>query len=136
MRDNQPKYRQHIKLERKTATREPKDTALIVCEGKRTEPNYLNGLLFFLKIPTASVKITGEQKNHNAVAVVKAAKRCFAEDSRDHVFVVIDGEQQDIEVALKECKKPLEGTEVKIKPILSKPCFEFWLLLHFQYSDK
>lgn len=136
MRENQQKYQQRSKLERKTATRKSRDTVLIVCEGECTEPNYLKGLLFFLKIPAPSVKITGKQKNHNATAVVREAKICFKESYWDHVFVVIDGEQEDIEVAAKECKKPIEGTEVKIQLICSKPCFEFWLLLHFQYSDQ
>ena len=33
---------------------------LVVCEGKKTEPNYFEGIANELKIKTANIKITGE----------------------------------------------------------------------------
>ncbi len=34
---------------------------LIVCEGEATEPNYFNGLRNIERLPTAHVKICGEE---------------------------------------------------------------------------
>ncbi|MBL0143803.1 MAG: hypothetical protein IPP91_17270 [Betaproteobacteria bacterium] len=49
MKENQPKHRQlakeRSKSERKIALRRENGTALLVCEGKCTEPFYLQGLL-------------------------------------------------------------------------------------------
>jgi len=56
---------------------------------------------------------------------------------------VIDAEQDDLNKALKLCEKALqqenkkkEIPEILIEPILSLPCFEVWLLLHFRFSDQ
>jgi hypothetical protein len=46
-----------IKAERKKASRRERGTALVVCEGKCTEPFYVQGLLKHLEISVASVEI-------------------------------------------------------------------------------
>ncbi len=132
-----------IKAERKKASRRERGTALVVCEGKCTEPFYVQGLLKHLEISVASVEIIKGQKNSNAVAVVNRARQRFEQVPRDRVFALIDAEQADLTKALKQCEKPLqhenkkkEIPEIRIEPILSAPCFEVWLLLHFRFSDQ
>lgn len=147
MRDNQAKYRQlakeRAKIQRKQASRRESGSALIVCEGKCTEPFYLRGVLHHLGINEASVEILEGQSDTHAVAIVKRASQRFEQVPRDRVFVVIDAEQDDLAQALKLCDTPLQRAnqkkelmEIKIEPIISTPCFETWLLLHFRYCDQ
>ena len=57
MRDNQPKHRQMRKeqrrLARQKASREGLPAILVVCEGRETEPNYVDGLRAHLRINAA-----------------------------------------------------------------------------------
>ena len=131
------------RAERKYAGRTTKGSALIVCEGEFTEPYYLKGLLTYLNINSANVEIIAGQTRSNAVAVVKRARDRFQQIPRDRVFVVIDGEQADLSRARQLCKTPLQRAnarrgqpEIRIDPIVSLPCFEVWLLLHFRYCDQ
>lgn len=147
MRENQAKHRQlakeRVKAERKKAARRESGSALLVCEGQCTEPFYLQGLLQHLGINAASVEIIEGQSKSNAVAVVNRARQRFEQIPRDRVFVLIDAEQDDLALALKLCKTPLQRAnkkkglpEIGIEPIVSTPCFEVWLLLHFRYCDQ
>jgi hypothetical protein len=147
MQENKGKHRhlakERARAERKKVSRRERGSALLVCEGKCTEPHYLNGLLQHLDISTANVEIIEGQSQSNAVAVVNRARQRFDSAPRDRVFVLIDTEQADLSQALKLCKTPLQRENKKkglplihIEPILSAPCFEVWLLLHFRYCDQ
>lgn len=148
MRDNQPKHRQRAKerrkIERKTSGRKERSTALMVCEGEKTEPNYLRGLLRQFKIsPTSAVIREGNLKT-DAVSVVTRARDEFRSNNEyDRVFAVFDAEHSNLRKALALCGKPVQRKnkkenlpEIYIEPIVSNPCIEFWLLLHFTYSDR
>ncbi|MBN1547133.1 MAG: hypothetical protein JW902_10780, partial [Syntrophaceae bacterium] len=50
------KARKADALRRETQKREPYDVVLIVCEGSKTEPNYLQELRDTLKLSTANVR--------------------------------------------------------------------------------
>lgn len=147
MREKQPKYRQlakeRTKAERKRAVRRESGSVLLVCEGECTEPFYLKGLREHLGINPASVEIIEGQSKSNAVAVINRARERFDQIPRDRVFAVIDAEQHDLAQALNLCKAPLQRgskkkglPEIFIEPIVSTPCFEVWLLLHFRYCDQ
>jgi hypothetical protein len=147
MKDNQPKHRQLAKErnkgERKMPWRHEHGTALLVCEGQCTEPFYLQGVLEHFNIPPARVEIIRGQSKSNAVAVVNRARQRFEQMPRDRVFVIIDAEQADLAQALKLCQTPIQRgsrkkslPEIRIEPIVSAPCFEYWLLLHFRYCDQ
>lgn len=146
MKYSQPKHRQLSKqrcqFKRKEQQRQANKTTLIVCEGRCTEPYYFKGLLDFLGINNAACEIIAGDTQANAVSIVERASRRFQEIPRDFVFVVIDGEQHDLQRALKKCQIPIQRSnrrlgrpEVRIQPIISTPCFEFWLLLHFCFTS-
>lgn len=74
---------------------------------------------------------------------VNRAREYFSHTPRDQVFVVIDGEQVDLPDALALCETPIQRgnnkkgrPEIRIQPIVSHPCFEVWLLLHFRFCDQ
>ncbi len=144
MRDNQPKHRQHArerrKLERKQGIRKGYPTALIVCEGRKTEPAYLTGLIEHLGVYPANVRLIPGTSAADAVAVINLARDHHARTPDfDRVFAVIDAEQHNLAEALRLAHQPLQrddGVAITIEPILSTPCFEVWLLLHFIYTAR
>ena len=144
MRENHPRERQlakeRNKLARRKASRANLPTALIVCEGKKTEPAYLRGLLEQLRVNPANAQIVEGISDTDAVSVVKRAKQLFeASPDFDHVLVVLDAEQNNLPPALKLASVQLRRADrqkISIQPIITNPCFEFWLLLHFTFTTK
>lgn len=110
---------------------------LIYCEGECTESQYFTGLRGDLRgipvqivmgpahgVPTELVRAAVKHKER---AHLNRADRCAPYDS---VWCVMDVEaphpHPDLPEALNTAKR--NGIEVA----LSNPCFELWLLLHFQ----
>lgn len=76
--NNQPKDRQQARdLRRKSAKRQPIERLLIVCEGSKTEPNYLNEIRQDLRLPTANVLVLPSEIGTDPLKVVIYAERLF-----------------------------------------------------------
>ncbi len=126
-------------LARRLARRDGYAKILVVCEGKKTEPNYFRGLKNSLRLGTANVEITGDS-DPNPTCVVAFAKKRYHEEKKnglpfEHVYCVFDKDSHhDYQVALSQIKnaKP-EGV---FHAITSVPCFEYYLLLHYIYSAR
>ncbi len=110
---------------------------LIVCEGRETEPNYLNGFCDAKRINHANVTIVRGDGETDALSLVRKAQRRFEIDRDfDRVFVVCDCENEDLSSARSLAStrlKHITGRQVTVELIVTRPCFEFWLLLHFEY---
>jgi hypothetical protein len=144
MRDNQPKHRQlrkeQRKLTRQRANRQGFPAVLIICEGRETEPNYIRGLCEVHRINQAAVTVCDGTHETDAASLVKKARERFQLDPDfDHVYVVCDDDGQSFERALELTQPPLknrDGRRIAIELVRNKPCFEFWLLLHFEYTAR
>lgn len=143
MRDNHPRSRQaqkrERKLERAKASRRGLPFLLIVCEGAETEPNYLRGLCEARRINLAGLDIKLSGGKTDALSLVNKAIKLFKTKDYDRVFVVLDDDGQPLEEARHLAGKPLRtanGEKIQIELITSRPSFEFWLLLHFEYSSR
>lgn len=144
MRENQPKHRQMRKeqrrLTRQKASREGLPSILIVCEGRETEPNYIAGLCDAKRVNLAAVKIQpGDSATDAAKLVLKARKIFDCDREYDRVFVVCDDDGSSMERARQLAQRPLrrlDGKVIRVELIASRPSFEFWLLLHFEYSAR
>jgi hypothetical protein len=123
------RHRQNL-YRRGPPTREPYDTVLIVCEGEKTEPNYFNGLITTYRLSSANVRI----------ASPGAAPRTVVEHAKERlkefqgVYCVFDGDTDQVEAAVREIRMSSEGKAGQWHAIVSTPCFEVWLGLHFKYS--
>lgn len=144
MRENQPKHRQirkeQRKLARQKASREGMPSVLVVCEGRETEPNYIQGLCAAKCVNLAAVDIRSGGSATDPTALVRKAQRIFdADRDFDRVFVVCDetgaGLQRARQLAQRRLRC-LNGKFVTVELIVSRPSFEFWLLLHFEYSSR
>jgi hypothetical protein len=94
----------------------------IVCEGKQTEPNYINDLIKSLNL-----------KSRFKVLIPKAPQPCQlykkAEKELpmyDLIYIIRDGDVVPDSLS----------TNPKIIEIISTPCFELWFLLHFSDGKK
>lgn len=143
MRDNHPRRRQARREERKLvrarASRQGLPFILIVCEGEETEPNYLRGLCEARRINLAGVDIKPGGGDTDARSLVKKALSLFKAKDYDRVFVVLDDDGQPLEEAVHLAAKKLKtsaGESIQVELIATRPAFEFWLLLHFEYSAR
>ncbi len=122
-------------LRRRRPSREPKPRFLIVCEGEVTEPHYFNEFrrlsrkLIDLKIVPAGVPKTVVQqavklKNKSE----EMAKRSKDENLRyEYVWCLFDiDEHPNVDDAKQQARDNF------LNVAISNPCFELWLLLHFQ----
>jgi len=129
------KARKASSLKRDRARRSPYDTALIVCEGGKTEPNYFKSLRDDLKLNTANVEITGDTGGSAPDNVVEHGLRYYGE--YDKVFCVFDKDSHPTyQQAVDRVKCTKKKKDHTIEVITSVPCFEYWVLLHFQHTTR
>jgi len=126
----------HERLRRRRPHRDPLPRILIVCEGTRTEPLYFQGLrhlqrsLVKLEVPSGGG--TPKTLVERAAELKKAAER-NAKRSRDpnqlydEVWCVFDIDEHPF---VAEARR--QASDNKIRLAISNPCFELWILLHFQ----
>ena len=133
------KERSAIDLVRRRNKREPYSRVLIVCEGKKTEPNYFKELIRHYQISSAHVEITGKGGSSPKSVVALAKSRYNEEkqkgDAFDKVFCVFD---QDSHSSYNNTVDRLHNMKPKdtFVAITSVPAFEYWFLLHYEYSTK
>lgn len=121
---------------REPKLRVPAPRVLLVCEGEQTEPMYFRELIGALRL-SPQVQI-GSHDGSSPDKVVAHAEYLqevarLEGDAFDEVYCVFDRDAHerfvDAVARLKVLNQPLKG-------VVSVPCFEFWLLLHFGYTDK
>jgi hypothetical protein len=148
-KDNQPKHRQEQRdLRRRAAVRQAFERLLIVCEGEKTEPQYLNEIRQDLRLATAHVQVQPGHFGTAPLQVAQYAEHLFLHGSRAHgiearafdrVLVVFDRDEHrtyhqalDKVAALDGRLTNDEKQRIPVQAVVSVPCFELWLLLHFE----
>lgn len=128
---------------RRASFRKPKETILIVCEGKKTEPNYFKSLRQYLRLEVVQVEVIGEGGAPitvvgNAIKMRdkrrKESKTSLLETPFDEIWCVFDTEDLSKNRSYHEAVEKAE--KEKIKLALSNPCIELWFLLHFKDGRK
>ena len=117
-----------------------KSRILIVGEGN-TEANYFKGIGADSRVRQwATLKVVAG-KGGSAVATVKRAigerdQEKRQGDGYDEIWCVIDVEilEKHHALPLKEARETAQREGIKLA--LSNPCFEYWLLLHFERSAR
>ncbi len=128
-------------LRRRQGKRPPYDRILIVTEGSKTEPNYLNEIRIERRVSSAHIKVV-PAGGTQPLKVVEDAERLFRQSKDfEQVYAVFDRDSHPVDSyrnalakaeALNQKLRNSEGKKVRFKAIPSVPCFEFWLLLHFE----
>jgi hypothetical protein len=147
-RDNSPKIRQRAQLERKQTQRASYDRILIVSEGSKTEPLYFKEIKNAHRLQTANVEVHPGALGTEPIQVVRYAKQLFeAGDPHkrvrarafEKVFAIFDRDDHKSYFDALKLAESLDGKlrndakqPVEFKAIASVPCFELWLLLHYE----
>lgn len=124
---------------RRTPFREPKRRLLVVCEGKNTEPQYINGLALCYRNTVLEITIPPERGDprklvelakKNTEEAISIARRNKDDNLKyDEIWCVYDkDDHQRFEDACRMARD--NGFRLAI----SNPSFELWLLLHFRES--
>jgi len=110
---------------------------LVVCEGARTEPEYIKG--FEREARNAAVTVQIPKKRGDPLNLVKLAVRLTknADDRArreadpglkfDEVWCVFDG---DVPARLEAARTLAVSNRFGL--VISNPCIELWLILHFR----
>lgn len=127
-------------LQRQRFERARNTRYLIVCEGTKTEPHYFRELLDDLLIRPQTVRIAPND-GVSPDRVVAHALHLYEEDAAsgdafDTVYCVFDRDKHTTFDAAVQRTKDLGDAGKPLIAITSTPCFEFWLLLHFGYTDQ
>lgn len=122
-------------LARKKARRKPYDVVLIVCEGQKTEPNYFKKLRAHLRLNPANIDIRACPTGSDPMSIVNFALKEHERNKYDHSYCVFDKEQSNYQEALNKVEAQRKKG-ISLHAITSVPCFEYWLLLHFEETSK
>ena len=121
-------------LARGRRRRDPRERVLIVTEGQKTEPLYLEDLVAHYRINAAAVTVVPSTRGSDPLSVVDVALKTDRHERRlgeqyDRVYCVFDRDSHaNFDAASDKAKA--KG----LLPARSWPCFEFWLLLHYRYT--
>lgn len=81
--DNQPKHRRIERdLRRKSAIRNRIERLLIVCEGSKTEPQYIDEIRQDLRLTTTHIRVIGPGYGTDPLSVVDYAEHLFLNGDR------------------------------------------------------
>lgn len=123
-----------------------KKAFLIACEGVCTEPNYIKNLVNIEKLSKkiaegTTVKIAPHQHSDPLGVLTDLLSTSNKEDF-DECWIVIDRDavefkgkgfgghtEENFNQAISEAEKN------NVKVAFSNPCFELWIILHFEYRD-
>jgi len=133
------KKRKKERQDRKHHTREPKPNSyLIVTEGAKTEPYYFEGLADHINakfgkgiiVEKPELNIIGEGKC--TVSLVESAMKILNRVPilYENVWIVFDKDDfHDFDEAIEKAKIS------EFKVAWTNQSFEYWIYLHFEYSD-
>ena len=120
----------HRNVKRRPSSRSPQKRVLVVCEGEHTEPRYFKALRNRLRLNTLVVKATRGADPRTLVNI--ASKEDHRErrngERFDFVYCVFD---RDSHSQFENASNMALARGFKLAR--SWPCFEFWLLLHFDF---
>jgi len=137
--DRISKLRGSDSLRRKAGNKTPRSITLIVCEGE-TERDYFEAARRKYGLTTAEVIVPENTKGSAPISVVRFAEnKCEKDGGYDQIFCVFDRNGHESYDRARNKIKDLKYRNKKPLPIeeaISVPCFELWILLHFEQTDR
>jgi len=124
---------------RRSRGRALKTTILIVGEGDKTEPNYFRELRREDAVATRFAVTVKKGRGRSPEAVVREAvqhkkRQKSGGEGYDEVWCVVDVEGPANRQLIGDAEKLARRNGVTL--CLSNPCFEIWLLAHFERTAK
>jgi len=127
-------------IRRAKAVRAPYAKVLIVCEGKKTEKNYFEEIKAYYELNSTNIEINTECGSA-PISVATHAINLYKneinslKDPFDKVYCVFD---RDTHTTFHQALNLIKSQPPKgvFNAITSTPCFEYWFLLHFGYTQQ
>ena len=116
---------------RKTNPQKVNNRLIIVCEGEKTEFNYFDEYLRRFKFYGRQVAIKVVNVKLNTARELVKFLRNMREDDDDELWAVFD---KDGYTKHPDAFKMAKDNNIKIA--FSSIAFEFWILLHFEYTTR
>lgn len=108
---------------------------LIVCEGAKTEPNYINGLRLAFELSSVNIRVMQPPGSDPMSIVTFAIRQMKSDPEYDRAYCLFDRDQHtNFDRALQLIAVSEYGRTGRLFAITSVPCFEVWILLHYRYS--
>ena len=126
-------------IKRGRARRSGKPRILVLCEGTKTEPNYFEGFKRSKSLTSVVVRALRRGQVGPTGLLRRVRKELEEDPDWDEIYCVLDHDGRDAEIDFFEKKLATIDRQTDccdIKMVLSLPCFEFWLLLHFEITDR
>jgi hypothetical protein len=123
---------------RNNPTRQPQPRILIVCEDSKSSAYYLEELAKDLGLNAVTVE--GKRCGSAPSSVFAFTKQQYDNSVKDRnaydrVYCVFDRDQHTCFDATVQAIADMKSKDTFFA-ITTTPCFEFWLLLHFDYSSQ
>ncbi|MFG1927649.1 RloB family protein [Cryptosporangium sp. NPDC048952] len=120
------RFRRESTQSRRSGNVEPRTRLLVVCGGESTEPAYLTGLLRHRRAGhvTVEIKPKGLAPSGLVTHTNKLLRRYPGEF--DEAWCVTDVDN------FRDVPDALRAAAPDVRLAISNPCFELWLLLHFE----
>lgn len=132
------KLRGRESFRRRPGRKLPRSITLIVCEGE-TEQEYFDVVRIHYGLTNAEVVIADNTVGSAPISVVECAvRRSRDPGGYDKICCVFDRDGHASFDQAREKIRDLANRErnpLPIEEIISVPCFEVWVLLHFERSD-
>lgn len=132
------KLRGRESFRRRPGHKPPRSITLIVCEGE-TERVYFDVVRIHFGLTNAEVVIADNTAGPAPISVVECAeKRGKERGGYDKIFCVFDRNgHTSFDKARRKIKSLANRKRMPLplEEIISVPCFEVWVLLHFEQTD-
>lgn len=124
---------------RPVGQRAPRSITLVVCEGE-TEQEYFEEARIRYGLTTAEIILAENTRGPAPISVVESAvAKCAERGGYDRIYCVFDRDGHESFDRARAKIRSLANRRRSPLPIheaISVPCFEFWVLLHFERTDR
>ena len=112
------------------------DLILILAGGEKTETNYFTALRNRLRLSREKITVVYPGYT-DPLSLLKEAEAEKYQNKYDQIWLVCD-----LEAVNSPCRKQYQQackqikTKEKIRFAVSTPCFEYWYILHYEYTSR
>jgi RloB-like protein len=131
-----PRRQQGKSLKRVAGKRSELRTIVVFCEGKNSEPDYINGLKKLSNVAeNVALNIEIHPKQGVPLTLVEMAVDRKSRDSEvDQCWCIFDVEWPKNHPNLPQAIDLARAHNIKLA--ISNPCFEVWLIMHVKHHAK
>jgi hypothetical protein len=105
----------------------------VFCEGEGSEPDYINALKRLPEIANhASLRVEIAPRHGAPMTLVRDAMSRATDGEVDECWCIFDVEWPKHHPNLIAAKQLVRDHKEKVKLAISNPCFELWLILHYE----